>query len=347
MFEGQPTDFRLGALWRDVLNFLGDRPVTPDEYLPLADAVLPRWAQWPGYVGGAADFLAANRAEVEADVARARIGWTLWVERREDLRAYAEKAAGSPVGDSLLRRWWVLHEHGEMAGWDLSHHDVGITRSAKLQRLLRITDEEDRILRYQPRRNGEHYSDRWNVSSLHSHLSWAEDLETLRQLARKTWPADRRDRLGWTPEELEWVNGFFEDQQPFLVPPTESPSSIDPFELKILNDEQHIGFGLSDLSAIELVFMRATVVDFAESVLEHIKRPNSRGSLSCVECGRFVGRRALGYGQLYCSDRCKKRAAKRRYRARVATVAQVAARQGLGELDPLHPPVLERAGTRP
>lgn len=100
--------------------------------------------------------------------------------------------------------------------------------------------------------------------------------------------------------------------------PNPDATSIDPFELEILNDEQPLGFGAGPLTEIEIVFMRALVIDFADEILELSKRGNARGSLSCVECGRWVGRRALGYGQLYCSDRCKKRVAKRRYRGRVA-----------------------------
>lgn len=318
MLDLQPDDRGVGDLWRDVLNFLGDREITPDEYLPLADAVLPRWAGWPSFVGRTAEYLAENRAEVEADVARARIGWRLWAERREDLRAFAEKVAKHPVDDEDLRRWWVLRARGEMAAWDVSHHDVGLKRALKLQSLLQISEEEDRILRYHPERRGNQYSEHWYVSGIHWDLSWVDDLEMLRRLAGKTWPADPDDRQRWTREELDWANGFYEEQQPYLMAPDESPS-IDPFDLEIFTEEQPLGYPLSGLRAIELASMRSVVIDFADSVLERSKHPNARGSLSCIECGRFVGRRALGYGQLYCTDRCKKRAAKRRYRGRVAT----------------------------
>lgn len=80
--------------------------------------------------------------------------------------------------------------------------------------------------------------------------------------------------------------------------------------------DQNLGFGLDGLRYCFVVLMRAAIVDFADEILERNRHPTSRGSLRCVECGLFVGRRALGYGQLYCSDRCKKRAAKRRYRVR-------------------------------
>ena len=65
------------------------------------------------------------------------------------------------------------------------------------------------------------------------------------------------------------------------------------------------------------VLMRAAVADFVDELLQKRRAGLARGSLRCLECGLFVGRRALGYGQLYCSERCKKRAAKRRYRGRL------------------------------
>jgi hypothetical protein len=94
------------------------------------------------------------------------------------------------------------------------------------------------------------------------------------------------------------------------------PEQIDPFDLDTETWDQSLGFPPDGLRYCFVVLMRAAVVDFADEVLERNRRPTSRGSLRCVECGRFVGRRALGYGQLYCTSRCKKRAAKRRYRSR-------------------------------
>ena len=117
------------------------------------------------------------------------------------------------------------------------------------------------------------------------------------------------------------MNSWYEDQQPSLMAPDENATSIDPFELEIWNDEQSLGIGLDGLRQLMLVFLLSTLIDFMDSILERAKRLNARGSLSCIECGTFVGRRALGCGQLYCSDRCKKRVAKRRYRQRLRLVA--------------------------
>jgi hypothetical protein len=317
VLEIDPSDKSLGALWRDVLNFLGDRELSPNDYLPLCEAVLPKWDKFPGYIGGAAGWLAGNRKEIDNSVAQNLIGWSLWTERRERLRAFAKKVSRRRVTDDDLAKWWLGRAYGEYAAWDGTRFEIGAAKEKKLQAILGLSEEQDRLLRLQAWHKTEKYSPGWSVAWLHSHLGWVEDLETLRRLARKTWPADVSEREGWTQAELEWVNDWYEDQQPLLMARNEG-GLVDPFELEIWNDEQHIGFGMSDFSALVTVFMRATVIDFADEILERSKRGNARGSLSCLECGRFVGRRALGYGQLYCSDRCKKRVAKRRYRGRVA-----------------------------
>ena len=316
MLDLDPTDTSLGALWRDVVNFLGDREITPALWIPLCDAVLPKWAGYPGYIGNAAKWLKANRADIKKSVSQNQIGWRLWTEHPERLRAYAQKVAGRPVSDDELRAWWIDRERGESAQWDATEYAFGSKRSNRHKDILGLSAEELRVVSYQVQRKGETVTSDWLVAWLHNHLDWSVDLDNLRRLARKTWPADVARRELWTQADLEWANNWFEDQQPYLMAQNDK-GPVDPFELEIFNDEQRIGFGMSDLSALILVFTRATVVDFAEEILEQSKRGNARGSLSCVECGRFVGRRALGYGQLYCSDRCKKRVAKRRYRGRV------------------------------
>ncbi len=316
MLERQPDQLSLGGLWRDVLNFLGDAPISPDVYLPLADAVAPKWASWTYFLGHAASKLSEDRVELEADVARARIGWRIWTERREELRAFAQNVARHPVDDEMLERWWLFDARGETALWNGSVMGVGDKRASDFQRRTKLSEEDQLALRYHPDMR-DPYSDSWHLAWIHQDLGWTDDLETLRRLARKTWSADPRDRERWTQAELLFVNAFYEEQEPSLTTPDEEPESIDPFELQVWNEEQSLGFGLDGLRYVMYVFMRAVVIDFADSILERTRRPTARGSLSCVECGRFVGRRALGYGQLYCSDRCKKRAAKRRYRQRI------------------------------
>ena len=43
MLSVDSADRGPGALWRDVVNFLGDREITPADWLLLCDAVLPKW----------------------------------------------------------------------------------------------------------------------------------------------------------------------------------------------------------------------------------------------------------------------------------------------------------------
>ena len=320
MLERQPDQLDIGGLWRDVVNFLGDRPIEPSMYLPLLDAVLPRWAGWTYFLGHAATNITKDRPELEADTARAMLGWRLWTERREGLRRFAETAAKRPVGDEELETWWIRDERGEHQMW--SGHLLGIERAPEFARLTGLTAEDERIIDHHPeipaaagrrRRNRKHD---WIVAWINSDLEWVTDLETLRTLAQKTWTADARDRQPWTQDELAFVNAYYEEQQPSLYVPGD-PEHIDPFELDTLTMEQNLGIGLDGLHYCMYVLIRAVMADFADSILERTRRPSARGSLRCVECGLFVGRRALGYGQMYCSDRCKKRAAKRRYRGRL------------------------------
>lgn len=319
MIEHEPEALDVGGLWRDVVNFLGGRPVEPALYQPLLDAVLPRWRSWTYFLGQAATMLTRDRAELEADTARAILGWRLWTERREALRTFAESAAKRPVADEELEDWWIRDRHGESRVW--SGHLEGVERAPEFARLTGLTAADEQVIDHHPqipaagRRKGRKPHD-WLVVWISRDLQWLDDLEVLRSLAGKTWTADSRDRQPWTQDELDFVNTYYEEQQPSLYVPGD-PEQIDPFELDTLTLDQNLGIGLDGLHYCMYVLMRAVVADFADSILERSRRPSARGSLRCVECGLFVGRRALGYGQMYCSDRCKKRAAKRRYRGRL------------------------------
>jgi hypothetical protein len=103
--QREPRD--LGGLWRDVLNFLGDREITPALNLPLADAVLPKRGNWTYFLGHVAAKLKEDQAELEADVTRARLGWRILTEQRENLRRFAARVAKHPVEEEQLERWWI------------------------------------------------------------------------------------------------------------------------------------------------------------------------------------------------------------------------------------------------
>jgi hypothetical protein len=180
MLDRHDEPLELGGLWRDVLNVLGDRPITPDVYRPLGDAVLPKWAKWTKwtyFLGHAARKLTDDREELEADIARARIGWRIWTEQLEDLRTFATKVANHPVDDEQLESWWIDDARGESAGWDAySVHEKKIT--GQFQRLLRLSDEDDRTLRYHPYGRNDPYLDGWHLGWLHSNLTWTGDLSS-------------------------------------------------------------------------------------------------------------------------------------------------------------------------
>lgn len=153
---------------------------------------------------------------------------------------------------------------------------------------------------------------------LREHLDWMGQLGGLYEVAQKTWSADPRQRERWTEEDLEFINAYYQEQSPSLHA-EEKDGTYDPATLESISFEAAMGMGGSvALSYCMYVLMRAAVIDFVDELLETTRVPTARGSMRCVDCGVFVGRRALGYGQLYCGTTCKKRAAKRRYRARTS-----------------------------
>jgi hypothetical protein len=206
--------------------------------------------------------------------------------------------------DGQLASWW-FSDRRDLLAWDETK------RVTQFLKLITFTAEEVPIVdRLTDRRRHDLV-----IYRLREHLHWLNELEKLRELSMKTWPADSRQRRGWTPEELSWVNSYYADQAPEVSAETRN-GVIEPMELESISNEASLGFGMTELGYSMYVLMRAAVIDFIDELLEATRFPRIRGSLRCIDCGQFAGRRALGYGQLYCSDRCKKRAAKRRYRMR-------------------------------
>jgi hypothetical protein len=282
-----------GELWRSVINFIGDEPITPALYLPLLDHAAPGGDRWSYFVGRMADKLREDRHDIEEQVARAELGYRIWTERREALARWAR------VGPEDLEDWWL---HGQPTVED---HE----RQRQFIKAMGLTKADLGLIEEDLGRGWE----RIVIPRLRSNLRPLAHLDILRTLARKTWPADSRDRVGWTEDELDMVNYFYGEQEPGLFGDARD-GVYDPFGLEVISVEGGLGFGMGDLTYCLYVLLRATVIDFADDLLHASKFPRARGSLRCIECGQFVGRRALGYGQLYCEDRCKKRAAKRRYR---------------------------------
>jgi hypothetical protein len=296
----------LGGLWRDVVNFLRDGVVTPDLLTPLLDTVAPRWADWTYFMGRLSETLvdSEDRTRIEYEVACTKIGYRLWVEQRKQLAAWAARGDSGALTGEQLASWWLGERRDLLTG---DEHE----RLPQFLKMITFTAEELPIInRLADRKHRDLV-----IYRLHQHLYWLEELEALRDLSTKTWPADPRQRRSWTPDELGWVNRYYAEQQPEVSAETRN-GVIDPMELESVSIEGGLGFGLDGLDYCMLVLMRAAVIDFTDELLEATRFPKLRGSLRCIDCGQFAGRRALGYGQLYCSDRCKKRAAKRRYRIR-------------------------------
>jgi hypothetical protein len=298
---------RVGGLWRDVVNFLGRDPVVPDILIPLLHSVVPRWAGWTYFLGQLPQKLIdpQDRDDLANEVARARIGHRLWVEEQDQLAKWAAIGEGGQLTKDQLADWWLG-----------GHRDVLILdedkRLTQFLEQMKFATEEHAIISRLINDDGRGLA----IYRLREHLHWLNELGILRELSTKTWPADPRQRRGWSPDELAWVNRYYADQAPEVSAETRN-GVIDPMELESVSDEDSLGFGMTELTYSMYVLMRAAVIDFAGELLEATRFPRVRGSLRCIDCGQFAGRRSLGYGQLYCSDQCKKRAAKRRYRTRV------------------------------
>lgn len=310
MSERSDGQLGLGDLWRDVVNTLGDEPVAPARILTLLDAVAPRWAGAHHFMQFVAEHLAdpSKRTEIETEIACATIGWRLWQEQREALWRWMQAASRRPVESGDLPEWWLGGRWGAMA----------VEEQAQMASFIKaiewLPEERARIgLMRQTRGDKEVL-----VYRLRESLGWLGELERLRSVAHKTWGDADRGRARWSQDDLDWASSYYEDQQPYLESESAGDGEVDPFALRVTSGEQGLGIGLDGLAYCMTVLMRAAVIDFVDDLLDTTRFPQARGSMRCVDCGQFVGRRALGYGQLYCSDRCKKRAAKRRYRTRRA-----------------------------
>ena len=297
------------ALWRDVINFLGDGYPTPDRLLPLLEFVADRHAEASYFLGSIPKHLTdpRDRAELDEELRNVAIGYAIWRDQRPALRRWANASESGPFTPEQVDEWWFA-ERGS--------NDLRVDEVERLDEFLNIVRLEPEDAGYiQEVLRGER-RDTVVIYRFRHDLHWLDDLDLLRNLARKTWPADPADRELWVEWELSFVSEYYSDQQPILEGGETPSGGIDPFALRPVSYEQSLGFGLDGLGCCMTVLLRATLIDFVDEILDHSRFLQARGSLRCVECGVFVGRRALGYGQLYCGDRCKKRAAKRRYRMR-------------------------------
>jgi len=116
------------------VNFLGDRPIEPSMYLPLLDAVLPRWAGWTYFLGHAATNITKDRPELEADTARAMLGWRLVPET---------VVRDGPLGEGSVQRFVEadFEQHYFTLIEDEAMHDA-LRRMCAFDLLINNTDRK-------------------------------------------------------------------------------------------------------------------------------------------------------------------------------------------------------------
>src|SRR5688500_1170349 len=172
---------RVGGLWRDVVNFLGREPIVPDILIPLLHSVVPRWAGWTYFLGQLSQKLINphDRDDLANAVARARIGYRLWVEEQDQLAKWAAIGQGEQPTNDQLAGWWLG-----------GHRDVLILdeekRLTQFLELMKFATEEHAIIDPLISHDGPGLA----IYRLREHLHWLNELETLRELSAKTWPAE-------------------------------------------------------------------------------------------------------------------------------------------------------------
>ncbi|MFN8628851.1 MAG: hypothetical protein U0838_00595 [Chloroflexota bacterium] len=193
-----------GDLWRDVVNALGEDPVTPARMLSLLDAVAPRWAEAHHFMRFVAEHLAdpSDRAEIETEIACATIGWRLWREQQDALWRWMRATSRKPVEVRDLFDWWLGGRWGVMAVEEQAQ--VG----AFIKAIEWLPEERARIRTMRQTRGDKEVL----VYRLRESLGWVGELERLRALARSTWGDRDRGRIHWTRDELGWAGDYYEDQ---------------------------------------------------------------------------------------------------------------------------------------
>jgi len=252
-----------------------------------------------------------HRGQIEEEVVWAGMGYRLWTDHRDAIAGWARASSRTPVSEGQIEDWWLGGQR-QLLIIEEERHLRTFLRRIRFNRHERSLIDAKLASGRKP----------LLVYRIREHLDWIGQLRGLHEIAQKTWPADPDQRNGWTEDDLAFVNSYYQEQSPSLMA-DEHNGTYDPAELESVSFEASMGMGGSiALSYCMYVLMRAAVIDFADELLETTRLPSARGSMRCIECDLFVGRRALGYGQLYCGSTCKKRAAKRRYRDRERTVSR-------------------------
>lgn len=314
MVDLPETSARTGTLWRPIVNFWITHPHEPSSLFPLIElaASLPT-SEW-AFLSRLKKILSdpQDKQEILEDLMMVRAGYYVWSYNADAIASWANNSEEGPFTYDEIRSWWFSE----------NLRTLTLDQYKRADELLATIDFGPfREFADAKRREWEKYEGHFFLLHLHRNLSLLNKLDTLTDLALRTWTGRPDPQVGWTEDEFGFIQEYYAEQELVLESYDESEDGlIDPFQMQPIKYEQSIGFGLSGLGYCDYVIMRAIIIDFVDEILEHSKFPGVRGSMQCVECGLFVPRRERGYGQLYCSEKCKKKAAKRRYRRRLVEV---------------------------
>ena len=298
-----------GALWRFVVNFWTAQPQAPESLLPLIVAI--RGLGVSGFIERLDSQLDDARflEELREEWLFACAGFRVWTQQQDTIVAWARRSEWGFDAETVAQ-WWL---YGDESSELVVHANE---RGAELLPELDFGPYQDvvnaRLQRLTARGRGADVVAGNVLTHLRWCLPWLMELNGLTDLAQRTWSPHPSNPKIWTSDDVAFVDEYYRDQELVLVAPAEE--AIDPFTLVPLKVEQGVGFGPTGLRYCWLVVMRATIIDFMDEILDYGRFHGIRVTLRCVECGEFAPRNPRGYGQLYCSTRCKKRAAKRRYR---------------------------------
>ncbi|MEQ9151056.1 MAG: hypothetical protein RLO06_06150 [Parvibaculum sp.] len=298
-----------GGLWRDVVNELGEVTISPDMYLPVLESIASRWNSATSHFKFVERKLreSRRREDVLEPLERARLGYGVWKTRRSELRTWVNaRRSDAGLTEAELESWWFGEAN---VVWLSGDHGREF-----LDAVVGPTIPHREVLVHDLEEYGDVPLDWFRIN-----LRYCKDLERLREMARKTWPADVAERRRWSWADFDWINRWLDLMAPALREPESHVDFVDPSLLEVALVGGQLPLGSDDLSYCLQVLIRDSLADFITELTWANAYPRHKGALRCAECARFVGRNALGYGQRYCSSTCKKRASKRRQRLKKQT----------------------------
>lgn len=299
-----------GRVWRHVVNAIGREIPSGEKVLALAHDLIREDVPEFSFLHHFPEVLRRDAEELKTEAALANIGMRLWEANDSTVTAWLESLRAkefheekSPIDPARAKRWWFKDIR-----LPIDHLEPDLYRQLKIE-----PGDAAFLDNWARKFEGKEF---WHRRAFYTRwrLEYFWDLPRLADLADKTWGSARGKRR-WTEDDLEFVNKYYEEQEPFLVGPR-GRDGIDPFSLRPRAAEGGVGIMLDGIGYCLFVINRTAIIDFANELINHNLFPAAKGSIRCLECGRFVQTSFYGRGQSYCSMQCKKRAAKRRYRAK-------------------------------